>query len=584
MAYMIAAVLALAAAAAGQTEDYDYWTSSIGLHRNGSFAGQVCAGATTDTNAFELLRGRHLVIDEIEWEPLAMVDPTQPLGWSGLDIDLLLRLAGILGFTYEIQDMGVLEGNESYTDLIFRRASSADLIMSYWVNTAARLGTVTPLIGHIDYSGVLTSHPRAPDSVSFPERFTTFFRPFEPSLWAALILLVMCTGFTDWILERQAGGTLADSIYEAFAGALWGGFEYPRSRASAIFQIMLGFIMLIAISAYTANLAAFLTIEHASSLQIDSIASLEDYDLPACTNLNDPNNAVYARLHAGIGFKHYGTSSEGADMLVNGTCAAIIAPAVDHLSNRRQPRNCQMKVLETILPSSAGWVTNRESWCVTAAINAAIQQLLLDGEIEDLLSKWYPSAQCVLELVEEESEGRRLQDKEGAEAAARQQARLVGRRLKGTATVAGASAGAAAASDSDGDVMGLVEFSGLFIMFLAVSLGTSVFVVLRRCYVGVAPPEQCAAPVRRLGGRVKTCLDSLLGEVPPGTIGSDDEASMLRMVLKELSEIKKHMIQHTDTEQTEAKVHRRRRTTKVKGPVVELVSFGAAPKPGSRVA
>ena len=133
--------------------------------------------------------------------------------------------------------------------------------------------------------------------------------------------------------------------------------------------------------------------------------------------------------------------------------------------------------------------------------------------------------------------------------------------------------------------MGLVEFSGLFIMFLAVSLGTSVFVVLRRCYVGVAPPEQCAAPVRRLGGRVKACLDSLLGEVPPGTIGSDDEASMLRMVLKELSEIR-HMIQHkhTDTEQTEAKVHRRRRTTKVKGPVVELVSSGAAPKPGSRVA
>lgn len=549
---MLGAALVSVAAAARQSENYDYTTSSTGLHRNDSFAGQVCAGATTGTSALELLRGRHLLIDEMPWAPFATIDPSHPLGWSGFDIELLQMLAGTLGFTYEIQDMGAPEGNESYTDLLFRRASNTDLIMSYWVHTVDRMATVAPLLGHVDYSGVLTSHPRPADSVKFRERFSTFFHPFEPSLWAALIAMVMVAGFTDWMLERNAGGSLADSLYEAWAGALWGGFEYPKSRTSAIYQITLSFIMLIVVSAYTANLAAFLTIERASSLQIVSIASLEDFDMPACTKESDPNNAVYARLHPGLGFKHYDTPSDGAEMLVNGTCAAIIAPAVQVTNALRQPRNCQMQVMQTVLRSSAGWVTNRESWCVSAAMNAAMQQLVLDGAIEDLFRKYLPPAQCD-KLAEEESGGRRLEEDAGAAARqqARQQARLVGRRLAATSGVAGASAGSVAASDGENDIMGIEEFSGLFITFLGMTLSVFVFSVLRRRCADVALPKQCAGMARRLDGRVTACWDSLLGGVPPNTVGSDDEAAMLRTVLQELNELKS-MIQKTN--ETEAKI------------------------------
>ena len=107
---MLGAALATLAAAAGQTENFDYSTSNIGLHRNDSFAGQVCAGATTDTSAFDLLRGRHLLIDTLQWAPFDVIDPTHPDGWSGFDIDLLQSLASILGFTYDIQDMGYPDG------------------------------------------------------------------------------------------------------------------------------------------------------------------------------------------------------------------------------------------------------------------------------------------------------------------------------------------------------------------------------------------------------------------------------------------------------------------------------------------
>ena len=50
---------------------------------------------------------------------------------------------------------------------------------------------------------------------------------------------------------------LTTSLYEYCAGFMWGGFEYPQSKTSAVFQILLGFIVLVLVSSYTANLAAF---------------------------------------------------------------------------------------------------------------------------------------------------------------------------------------------------------------------------------------------------------------------------------------------------------------------------------------
>lgn len=47
--------------------------------------------------------------------------------------------------------------------------------------------------------------------------------------------------------------------YRYAAGVLWGGFQEPRSTLSAIYQVALAFVILIAVSAYTAELASFMT-------------------------------------------------------------------------------------------------------------------------------------------------------------------------------------------------------------------------------------------------------------------------------------------------------------------------------------
>ena len=55
------------------------------------------------------------------------------------------------------------------------------------------------------------------------------------------------------------------------AGVLWGGFQDPHTRLSAIYQIVGAFIILVVISAYTANLASLMTIGLIPKVAIDSV-------------------------------------------------------------------------------------------------------------------------------------------------------------------------------------------------------------------------------------------------------------------------------------------------------------------------
>jgi hypothetical protein len=61
---------------------------------------------------------------------------------------------------------------------------------------------------------------------------------------------------------------------------LWGGFEYPLSKMSAVYQVVGGFIVLVLISSYTANLAAFITL---SAQPTKSIHSMDQAQLDSAS-------------------------------------------------------------------------------------------------------------------------------------------------------------------------------------------------------------------------------------------------------------------------------------------------------------
>lgn len=222
---------------------------SLALVVSGSRAayvpGAVCTGVDTFTTpASQMLIGRHLRVLDFEWPGFAMKKASAPHGWVGLDFDLLDLLQARLNFTYEVHEMISLEG-ETWEDMALRLAPQADLVLSYWSRTPRHLESLAFLAPHVDYAPVLVVKKDIVKEPSFWERFFQFARPFHPTIWALLMSMLCVSGGVDYLLEREQGGSLGASVYEYFAGTLWGGFQEPRSRLSAVYQIMLAFVLLI---------------------------------------------------------------------------------------------------------------------------------------------------------------------------------------------------------------------------------------------------------------------------------------------------------------------------------------------------
>ena len=120
------------------------------------------------------------------------------------------------------------------------------------VKNAERLKNIVFLDGHIDYSSVLVGRR---DSFSKTDPWSwaslsSFMMPFKWGLWGCLFAVVFLSGVADYVIERRwsPDARLAASLYEYAAGFLWGGFEYPLTAASKVFQLFLGFVLLIIVS------------------------------------------------------------------------------------------------------------------------------------------------------------------------------------------------------------------------------------------------------------------------------------------------------------------------------------------------
>jgi len=138
-----------------------------------------------------------------------------------------------------------------------------DVLGTYWTDTAARrdLMDIELLPGHIDTSKILVANIVAAPELGFFDEAFRFKDPFSGWLWLAILGVVLISGFIDWTLEfrttSQSRGhsthwrDLGGSLYEYSAGVLWGGFQEPKSRASAVFQVFIGFMVLIIVAGYT---------------------------------------------------------------------------------------------------------------------------------------------------------------------------------------------------------------------------------------------------------------------------------------------------------------------------------------------
>ena len=278
--------------------------------------GAVCDGVDLSGPAQSLLQGKHLLVHETVWHPFAFKDASSPHGWRGLDISLLDGASELLGFTYEIHEAERLPGEDTWTETLLRTVEEVDLWASWWMRDEERMNHTVMLAGHIDTSPTLVRPPLSTGtSSSLVESLVTFYQPFSPQLWACLVAMVLLGGCVDYFIERGHGGTLLSSLYEYSGGVLWGGFQEPHTRMSALYQIANAFIILVAVSVYTANLASMLTMSRRPKATFASLDDLITSRTRVCTVGTYPSQVTYEAAYPSVTFADFDQHGAIADAL-----------------------------------------------------------------------------------------------------------------------------------------------------------------------------------------------------------------------------------------------------------------------------
>jgi len=476
--------------------------------------GGICSGVNLHAPARELLRGKHLQMYELEWSPFAIKDETAPHGWRGFDIDLITRVAVLLGFTFEIHEVVRLPNETRWTDTLVRTANEVDLWLSWWLRDEERMSQMAMLFGHVDASPTLVRPPPdASGSADFRATFLTFYRPFSPLLWVLILLMILLSGVVDYLVERGHGGTIRSSLYEYCGGVLWGGFQDPHTRISAVYQIANAFIIMIVVSAYTANLASTLTLARRPQATFDSLDGFIASRKAACTVSGYPLVGTASQIYTSLLFDLHETHSQIAELLLDGTCEAALVPRVDYYTWLTQSEYCDLETVEAAFYfSAAGWVTNLASEpCVQRPVEWALHSLTASGELTEVLNAWSPRAACPDEEEETSSgggrsgrgaKGRRLQSADpamGVDPDGVAAERLWAEARGAAARLAGGDTGRApqpqrrrrlaakgrglqdpTADPGDADQLTAVDFMGIFILW---SLATFLVLLVRALQV-----------------------------------------------------------------------------------------------------
>ena len=497
----------------------------------GFVPGAVCNGVDLSSDSSVLLRGKHLRVHELSWYPFAFKDKDAPSGWNGFDIDLLDEVAALLGFTYEVHEASQLPSETRWTETLIRTVNDVDLWASWWQRDEERMNHTVMLNGHIDASPTLVRPPLQASGTggSLIKSFTTFILPFSYDLWGCIILMVLLSGLVDWVIERKNGGTIKGSLYEYCSGVLWGGFQDPMNAVSAVYQVFNAFIILVVVSAYTANLASILVLARTPTPTFRSLDDLISSRTSVCSVSDYPSQTTYETTYPDMLFTKFKGHSPIADGL-NGrggtTCLAALGPRIDYDTWRTDGANCGLATVgPSLFLASAGWVTNKQGEaCIQRAVDYAIHSLQARGRTNAIFSKWLPVRGC-------------------GEAAPSQSAPAsnptTGRRLEGDSVShpAGRRLQEDSGGGGDGGVEGqlaLLDFFGLFAMWIAITAGSLIWHAVT---VYWPKGQDRARPVDSPAKGVAVADIDYVPEAFPKDVDITSTQAMLRHVVLELNKM-----------------------------------------------
>ncbi|XP_030636960.1 glutamate receptor ionotropic, kainate 2 [Chanos chanos] len=409
------------------------WDPASGLNMTENQKGKTA-------NVTDSLSNRSLVVSTILEEPYVMFKKSdKPLygndRFEGYCIDLLRELASILGFTYEVRlvedgKYGAQEESSGQWNGMVRELMDhkADLAVAPLAITYVREKV-------IDFSkpfmtlgiSILYRKPNGTNPGVF-----SFLNPLSPDIWMYILLAYLGVSCVLFVIARfspyewynphpcnpdsdvvENNFTLLNSFWFGVGALMQQGSELmPKALSTRIVGGIWWFFTLIIISSYTANLAAFLTVERMES-PIDSADDLAkqtkiEYgvveDGATMTFFKKTKISTYDKMWEFMSSRRHSVmvknQEEGIHRVLTSDYAFLMeSTTIEYVTQR----NCNLTQIGGLIDSKAYGVGTPMGSPYRDKITIAILQLQEEGKLHMMKEKWWRGNGCPEEESKEAS-------------------------------------------------------------------------------------------------------------------------------------------------------------------------------------
>ncbi|XP_046736471.1 glutamate receptor ionotropic, kainate 2 isoform X7 [Diprion similis] len=410
----------------------------VGEWKPGSGVNVTDVGAFYETTATNIT----LVVMTREEKPYVMVKEDKNLTgnarFEGFCIDLLKWIAGQVGFQYAIRlvpdhmygvyDPETKEWNGIVRELMEKRA---DLAVASMTINYARESVIDFTKPFMNLGiGILFKVP-----TSQPTRLFSFMNPLAVEIWLYVLAAYMLVSFTLFVMARfspyewnNPHPCLAESdVVEnqfSVSNSFWfitgtflrqGSGLNPKATSTRIVGGIWWFFTLIIISSYTANLAAFLTVERMIT-PIENAADLaEQTEISygtleggsTMTFFRDSKIGIYQKMWRFMESKKpavfVSTYEEGVKRVLEGDYAFLMEST---MLDYAVQRDCNLTQIGGLLDSKGYGIATPKGSPWRDKISLAILELQEKGVIQILYDKWWKNTGDVCNRDEKSKESK----------------------------------------------------------------------------------------------------------------------------------------------------------------------------------
>ncbi|XP_073703977.1 glutamate receptor ionotropic, kainate 2 [Garra rufa] len=391
-------------------------------------------------NVTDSLSNRSLVVSTILEEPYVMFKKSdKPLygndRFEGYCIDLLRELAAILGFTYEVrlvedgkygaQEESTGQWNGMVRELMDHKAdlAVAPLAITYVREKVIDFSKPFMTLG----ISILYRKPNGTNPGVF-----SFLNPLSPDIWMYILLAYLGVSCVLFVIARfspyewynphpcnpdsdvvENNFTLLNSFWFGVGALMQQGSELmPKALSTRIVGGIWWFFTLIIISSYTANLAAFLTVERMES-PIDSADDLAkqtkiEYgvveDGATMTFFKKTKISTYDKMWEFMSSRRHSVMvksiEEGIERVLTSDYAFLMESTTIEFATQR---NCNLTQIGGLIDSKAYGVGTPMGSPYRDKITIAILQLQEEGKLHMMKEKWWRGNGCPEEENKEAS-------------------------------------------------------------------------------------------------------------------------------------------------------------------------------------